>query len=214
MKYNDILNLNVSDDIKQIYINIYKDVINDDEIILENLRDSLLAAANYNYYTAPVDSNIINKILEPINESLFNDDEIEYLAFINYTIESSDIFLNNPIFNYDSYYEKFNLLNKLVDINDLSVVKLTYYSLLNYDEILDMAYDMFNIPTNISMYIDDNKVIRDYVLSYYNITHTASDNYNYDKSDLFLIRVWLYLYFFKTPCNIYLTPWKKTWSIT
>ena len=93
MKYNDILNLNVSNDIKQIYINIYDDVKNDDEIILEDLRDSLLAAANYNYYTAAVDSNIINEILDPINESLFNDDEIEYLAFINYTIESSDLFL-------------------------------------------------------------------------------------------------------------------------
>ena len=49
MKYNDILNLNVSNDIKQIYINIYDDVNNDDEIILEKLRDSLLAAANYNF---------------------------------------------------------------------------------------------------------------------------------------------------------------------
>ena len=57
MKYNDILSLNVSNDIKQIYINIYDDVK--------------------------------------------NDDEIEYLAFINYTIESSDIFLDNSIFNYD-----------------------------------------------------------------------------------------------------------------
>lgn len=195
MKYNDILNLNVSNDIKQIYINIYNDVTND-EIILEDLRDSLLAAANYNYYTAPIDSNIINEILDPINESLFNDDEIEYLAFINYTIESSDIFLDNSIFNYDSYYEKFNLLNKLVDIKYLSVVELTYYSLLNYDEILELAYDMFNIPTNISIYIDDNKVIRDYVLSYYDITYTASNNYNFNESDLFLIRVWLYLYFF------------------
>lgn len=195
MKYNDILNLNVSNDIKQIYINIY-DVINDDEIILEDLRDSLLAAANYNYYTAAVDSNIINEILDPINESLFNDDEIEYLAFINYTIESSDIFLDNSIFNYNQYYKKFNLLNKLVDIKYLSVVELTYYSLLNYDEILELAYDMFNIPTNISRYIDDNKVIQDYVLSYYDITHTAPNNYNFNKSDLFLIRVWLYLYFF------------------
>lgn len=189
MKYNDILNLNVSNDIKQIYINIYDDVESDDEIILEKLRDSLLAAANYNYYTAAVDSNIINEILDPINESLFNDDEIEYLAFINYTIESSDIFLDDSIFNYDSYYKKFNLLNKLVDIKYLSVVELTYYSLLNYDEILNLAYDMFNIPTNISIYIDDNKVIRDYVLSYYDITHTAADNYNFNESDLFLIRV-------------------------
>lgn len=186
MKYNDILNLN---DIKQIYINIYDDVINDDEIILEDLRDSLLAAANYNYYTGAVDSNIINEILDPINESLFNDDEIEYLAFINYTIESSGIFLDNSIFNYNQYYKKFNLLNKLVDIKYLSVVELTYYSLLNYDEILELAYDMFNIPTNISGYIDDNKVIQDYVLSYYGITHTAPNNYNFNKSDLFLIRV-------------------------
>lgn len=196
MKYNDILNLNVSNDIKQIYINIYDDVNNDDEIILEKLRDSFLAAANYNYYTAAVDSNIINEILDPINESLFNDDESEYLAFINYTIESSDIFLDNPIFNYDPYYEKFNLLNKLVDIKYLSVVELTHYSLLDYNEILELAYDMFNIPANISIYIDDNKVIRDYVLSYYDISHTASDNYNFNESDLFLIRVWLYLYFF------------------
>lgn len=188
MKYNDILNLNVSNDIKQIYINIYDDVTND-EIILEDLRDSLLAAANYNYYTAAVDSNIINEILDPINESSFNDDEIEYLAFINYTIESSDIFLDNSIFNYGPYYEKFNLLNKLVDIKYLSVVELTYYSLLNYDEILELAYDMFNIPTNISIYIDDNKVIRDYVLSYYDIISTAPDNYNFNESDLFLIRV-------------------------
>ena len=191
MNYNDILNLNISNDIKQIYINIYDDLKNDD-IILEDLRDSLLAAAN----TAAVDSNIINEILDPINESLFNDDEIEYLAFINYTIESSDIFLDNPIFNYDSYYEKFNLLDKLVDIKYLTVVELTYYSLLDYDEILELAYDMFNIPTNISRYIDDNKVIRDYVLSYYDISHTAPDNYNFNESDLFLIRVWLYLYFF------------------
>ena len=196
MKYNDILNLNVSNDIKQIYINIYDDVNNDDEIILEDLRDSLLAAANYNYYTADVDSNIINEILDPINESLFNDNEIEYLAFINYSIESSDIFLNNSIFNYDPYYKKFNLLNKLVDIKDLSVVELNYYSLLTYDEILELAYDMFNIPTNISIYIDDNKVIRDHVLSYYDISHTAPNNYNFNESDLFLIRVWLYLYFF------------------
>lgn len=187
MKYNDILNLNVSNDIKQIYINIYDDVNNDD-IILEKLRDSLLAAANYNYYTAAVDSNIINEILDPINESLFNDDEIEYLAFINYNIESSDIFLDNSIFNYDPYYDKFNLLNKLVDIKYLSLVELSHYSLLDYDEILELAYDMFNIPANISIYIDDNKVIRDYVLSYYSISHTA-DNYNFNKSDLFLIRV-------------------------
>ena len=191
MNYNDILNLNISNDIKQIYINIYDDIKNDD-IILEDLRDSLLAAAN----TAAVDSNIINEILDPINESLFNDNEIEYLAFINYTIESSDIFLDNPIFNYDSYYEKFNLLDKLVDIKYLTVEELTYYSLLDYDEILELAYDMFNIPTNISIYIDDNKVIRDYVLSYYYISHTAPDNYNFKESDLFLIRVWLYLYFF------------------
>lgn len=183
MNYNDILNLNVSNDIKKIYINIYDDV-NNDEIILEKLRDSLLAAANYNYYTAAVDSNIINEILDSINESLFNDDEMEYLAFINYTIESSDIFLNNSIFNYDSYYEKFNLLNKLVDIKYLSVVELTNYSLLDYDEILELAYDMFNIPANIS--IDDNKVIRDYVLSYYDISHTSP---NFNESDLFLIRV-------------------------
>ena len=81
MNYNDILNLNISNDIKQIYINIYDDLKNDD-IILEDLRDSLLAAAN----TAAVDSNIINEILDPINESLFNDNEIEYLAFINFTI--------------------------------------------------------------------------------------------------------------------------------
>lgn len=195
MNYNDILNLNISNDIKQIYINIYDDVKNDD-IILEDLRDSLLAAANYNYYTAAVDSNIINEILDPINESLFNDNEIEYLAFINYTIESSDIFLDNPIFNYDSYYEKFNLLDKLVDIKYLTVEELTYYSLLDYDEILELAYDMFNIPANISIYIDDNKVIKDYVLSYYSISHTAPDNYNFNESDLFLIRVWLYLYFF------------------
>lgn len=188
MKYNDILNLNVSNDIKQIYINIYDDV-NNDEIILEKLRDSLLAAANYNYYTAAVDSNIINEILDPINESLFNNDEIEYLAFINYTIESSDIFLDNPIFNYDQYYDKFNLLNKLVDIKYLSLVELSHYSLLDYDEILELAYDMFNIPANISEYIDDNKVIRDYVLSYYDISHTAQDNYNFNESDLFLIRV-------------------------
>lgn len=195
MNYNDILNLNVSNDIKQIYINIYDDVNNDD-IILEDLRDSLLAAANYNYYTAAVDSNIINEILDPINESLFNDDEIEYLAFINYNIESSDIFLDNSIFNYDSYYDKFNLLDKLVDIKYLSLVELSHYSLLDYDEILELAYDMFNIPpTNISRYIDNNKVIRDYVLSYYDISHTA-DNNNFNESDLFLIRVWLYLYFF------------------
>ena len=38
MNYNDILNLNISNDIKHIYINI-----------LEDLRDSLLAAANYNF---------------------------------------------------------------------------------------------------------------------------------------------------------------------
>ena len=189
MNYKDILNLNVSNDIKQIYINIYNNVNYDDEIILENLRDSLLTAANYNYYTAAIDNNIINEILEPINESLFNDDEIEYLSFINYIIESSDIFLNNPIFNYDSYYKKFKLLNKLIDIKYLSVEELTYYSLLNYDEILELAYDMFNIPANISIYIDDNKVIRDYVLSYYNISHTAPDNYNFNESDLFLIRV-------------------------
>ena len=195
MNYNDILNLNISNDIKQIYINIYDDVKNDD-IILKDLRDSLLAAANYNYYTAAIDSNIINEILDPINESLFNDNEIEYLAFINYTIESSDIFLDNSIFNYDSYYEKFNLLDKLVDIKYLTVEELTYYSLLDYDEILELAYDMFNIPANISIYIDDNKVIRDYVLSYYYISHTAPDNYNFNESDLFLIRVWLYLYFF------------------
>lgn len=195
MNYNDILNLNISNDIKQIYINIYDDVKNDD-IILEDLRDSLLAAANYNYYTAAVDSNIINEILDPINESLFNDNEIEYLAFINYTIESSDIFLDNPIFNYDSYYEKFNLLDKLVDIKYLTVEELSHYSLLDYDEILELAYDMFNIPANISRYIDDNKVIRDYVLSYYDISHTAINNYNFNESDLFLIRVWLYLYFF------------------
>lgn len=195
MNYNDILNLNISNDIKQIYINIYDDVKNDD-IILEDLRDSLLAAANYNYYTAAVDSNIINEILDPINESLFNDNEIEYLAFINYTIESSDIFLDNSIFNYDSYYEKFNLLDQLVDIKYLTVEELTYYSLLDYDEILELAYDMFNIPANISRYIDDNKVIRDYVLSYYDISHTAINNYNFNESDLFLIRVWLYLYFF------------------
>ena len=188
MNYNDILNLNISNDIKQIYINIYDDVKNDD-IILEDLRDSLLAAANYNYYTAAVDSNILNEILDPINESLFNDNEIEYLAFINYTIESSDIFLDNSIFNYDSYYEKFNLLDKLVDIKYLTVEELTYYSLLDYDEILELAYDMFNIPANISRYIDDNKVIRDYVLSYYDISHTAPDNYNFTESDLFLIRV-------------------------
>ena len=191
MNYNDILNLNISNDIKQIYINIYDDLKNDD-IILEDLRDSLLAAAN----TAAVDSNIINEILDPINESLFNDNEIEYLAFINYTIESSDIFLDNPIFNYDSYYEKFNLLDKLVDIKYLTVEELTYYSLLDYDEILELAYDTFNIPTNVGIYIDDNKVIRDYVLSYYSISHTAPDNYNFKESDLFLIRVWLYLYFF------------------
>ena len=184
MNYNDILNLNISNDIKQIYINIYDDLKNDD-IILEDLRDSLLAAAN----TAAVDSNIINEILDPINESLFNDDEIEYLAFINYTIESSDIFLDNPIFNYDSYYEKFNLLDKLVDIKYLTVEELSHYYLLDYDEILELAYDMFNIPTNISRYIDDNKVIRDYVLSYYDISHTAPDNYNFNESDLFLIRV-------------------------
>ena len=194
MNYNDILNLNISNDIKQIYINIYDDVKNDD-IILEDLRDSLLAAANYNYYTAAVDSNILNEILDPINESLFNDNEIEYLAFINYTIESSDIFLDN-IFNYDSYYEKFNLLDKLVDIKYLTVEELTYYSLLDYDEILELAYDMFNIPANISRYIDDNKVIRDYVLSYYDISHTAPDNYNFTESDLFLIRVWFIFIFF------------------
>ena len=191
MNYNDILNLNISNDIKQIYINIYDDLKNDD-IILEDLRDSLLAAAN----TAAVDSNIINEILDPINESLFNAKEIEYLAFINFTIESSDIFLDNPIFNYDSYYEKFNLLDKLVDIKYLTVEELTYYSLLDYDEILELAYDTFNIPTNVGIYIDDNKVIRDYVLSYYSISHTAPDNYNFKESDLFLIRVWLYLYFF------------------
>ena len=196
MEYNDILNLNVSNDIKQIYINIYDDVTNDDEIILEDLRNSLLTAANYNYYTAAIDSNIINEILDHINKSLFNDDEIEYLAYINYTIESSDIFLDNSIFNYDSYYKKFNLLNKLVDIKYLSPVELSHYSLLDYDEILELAYDMFNIPANISIYIDDNKVIRDYVLSYYYISHTAPDNYNFNESDLFLIRVWLYLYFF------------------
>ena len=191
MNYNDILNLNISNDIKQIYINIYDDLKNDD-IILEDLRDSLLAAAN----TAAVDSNIINEILDPINESLFNAKEIEYLAFINFTIESSDIFLDNPIFNYDSYYEKFNLLDKLVDIKYLTVEELSHYSLLDYDEILELAYDTFNIPTNVGIYIDDNKVIRDYVLSYYSISHTAPDNYNFKESDLFLIRVWLYLYFF------------------
>lgn len=189
MNHNDILNLNVSNNIKQIYINIYDDVKNDDEIILEDLRDSLLAAANYNYYTSLIDSNIINEILEPINESLFNDDEMEYLAYINFIIEPSDIFLNNSIFNYDSYYEKFNLLNKLVDMEYLSVVDLTYYSLLDYNEILELAYDLFNIPDRLSIYINDNKVIRDYVLSYYNISHTASDNYNFNESDLFLIRV-------------------------
>ena len=184
MNYND-----------KIYINIYDDIKNDD-IILEDLRDSLLAAANYNNYTAAVDSNIINEILDPINESLFNDNEIEYLAFINFTIESSDIFLDNPIFNYDSYYEKFNLLDKLVDIKYLTVEELSHYYLLDYDEILELAYDTFNIPTNVGIYIDDNKVIRDYVLSYYSISHTAPDNYNFKESDLFLIRVWLYLYFF------------------
>lgn len=196
MDYNNILNLNVSNDIKQTYINIYDDVNNDDEIILEDLRDSLLAAANYNYYTAAVDSNILNEILDPLNESLFTDDEIEYLAFINYTIESSDIFLDNPIFNYDSYYKKFNLLDKLVDIKYLSPVELTYYSLLDYDEILELAYDAFNISTDISIYIDDNKVIKDFVLSYYDINHTAPDNYNFNESDLFLIRVWFIFIFF------------------
>lgn len=129
----------------------------------------------------------INEILDT-NESLFNDNEIEYLAYINFTIESSDIFLDNPIFNYDSYYEKFNLLDKLVDIKDLTVEELTYYSLLDYDEILELAYDMFNIPTNISIYVDDNKVIRDFLLHYYCIS-TSPDNNNFKESDLFLIRV-------------------------
>ena len=71
----------------------------------------------------------------------------------------------------------------------MSPVELSHYSLLDYDEILELAYDMFNIPANISIYIDDNKVIRDYVLSYYYISHTAPDNYNFNESDLFLIRV-------------------------
>lgn len=186
MNYNDIINLrDISNDTKQIYINIYEDV-NNDNIILEELRDSLLSAANYNYYTA-VDSNIINEILEHINESLFTDDEIEYLAFISYSIESS-IFLENPIFNYDEYYKKFNLLDQVVDIKYLSVEELSHYSLLDYDEILDLAYDAFQIPENISIYIDEKKLIRDYVLTYY-ISHTAPDNYNFKESDLFLIRV-------------------------
>ena len=71
----------------------------------------------------------------------------------------------------------------------MSSVELTYYSLLDYDEILELAYDAFNIPANINTYIDDNKVIRDFVLSYYDIRHTAPDNYNFNKSDLFLIKV-------------------------
>lgn len=189
MDYNNILKLNVSNDIKQIYINIYEDVNYDDEIVLEELRDSLLAAANYNYYTAAIDSHIINEILDPLDESLFNDDEIEYLAYINYSIESQDIFLNNPLFNYDEYINKFNLLNKLVEIKNLSVVELTYYILLDYDEILSLAYDLFNVPDRLINYINDNKLIRDYVLSYYDISHTACDNYNFNESDLFLIRV-------------------------
>lgn len=189
MNYNNILKLDVSNDIKQIYINIYEDVNNDDGIILEDLRDSLLIAANYNYYSGSINSDIINKILNPLNESLFNDDEIEYLAYINYSIESHDIFLNNQLFNYDEYVNKFDLLNHLVDVKNLSVVELTYYTLLNYNEILTLAYDLFNIPDRLSIYINDNSVIRDYVLSYYDISHTAPDNYNFNESDLFLIRV-------------------------
>lgn len=189
MNHNDILNLNVSNDIKQIYINIYENVNNDDEIILEELRDSLLTAANYNYYTAAIDSNIINEILEPIDESSFNDDEIEYLSFINFNIEPSDIFLNNPLFNYDEYYNKFNLLRNMIDIKYLSVNDLSNYILLNYNDILNLAYNLFNIPNRLSIYINNNKIIKDYVLLYYDITHTAPDNYSFDESDLFLIRV-------------------------
>lgn len=186
MNYNDILKLNVSNDIKQIYINIYETVHNDNTIVLEDLRDSLLTAANYNYYTGVIDSDIINKILDPINESLFNNDEIEYLAYINYIMESHDIFLDD---NHEEYTNKFNLLNELIDIEHLSVADLTHYTLLDYDEILTLAYDSFNIPGRLSTYINDNSVIRDYVLSYPSISHTAPDNYNFNKSDLFLIRV-------------------------
>lgn len=77
----------------------------------------------------------------------------------------------------------------MVYLKQTSVTNLTYYTLLTYNDVLELAYDEFNIPNRLNIYIDDNKVIQDYVLSYHYITHTAPNNYDYDKSDLFLIRV-------------------------
>lgn len=185
MNYNKILQLNVSEDVKILYIHLYE-TVNKSYINLDELKQDLESLANYNYYTSAIDSNIINIILEPLNENLFSDDELIYLKWINHCIESN-IFLDDPIFNYDDHAILFKLLDENLGSDYVTKDILLNTTLLYYDDMLDLVYQSYNVPDRLINYIDDDKLIRDTLLSSNNIFSDAENNYTFNQSTIFLI---------------------------
>ena len=186
MNYNEINKLNISEDVKRMYTDLYE-IVNNESIDLDNLKNCLISIADYNYYTASIQSNIINKILEELNESLFNEEESKYLSYINFIVEKYDIFLDNSLFNYDEYYTLFNILADNLGNEYINMTILKNSIIFDYDEMLQYAYEIYRVPENLHNYIDDNKLIRDMIFDSNNIYHDAKNHYEFNESTSFVI---------------------------
>lgn len=187
MNYNDINNLNISEDVKRMYIDLYN-ITDNENINIEEFKDSMLSLANYNYYTASIDSDIINKIIDTNIPSFanFTDEEKEYLQYINYIVEDKDIFLDNSVFNYSDKYNKFNMMNQMFNDEDVTQEILENCALLSYNEMLNLLYEVYEVPEDLSNYINDNRLIRDEILSDDNLISDSYDDYEFNESTLFL----------------------------
>ena len=187
MNYNEINNLNISEDVKRMYIDLYN-ITDNENINIEEFKDSMLSLANYNYYTASIDSSIINKIIDTNITSFANfaDEEKEYLQYINYIVEDKDIFLDNSVFNYDENYNKFKMMNQMFNEEDVTQEILENCTLFSYNEILDYLYDVYEVPEHLENYIDDNRLIRDEILSDPNLISDSKNDYKFNNNTLFL----------------------------
>lgn len=187
MNYNDINNLNISEDVKRMYTDLYE-IVNIESIDLDNLKNCLISIADYNYYTASIDSDIINEIIDSNITSFvnFTDEEKEYLQYINYIVEDKDIFLDDSVFNYSEKYNKFKLIDQMFNDEDVTQEILANCVLLDYEEILDYLYEVYEVPEQLEYYIDDNKLIRDEILSDPNLLSNTQNNYKFNKNTLFL----------------------------
>ena len=187
MNYNKIQKLNATEDVKNLYVDLYE-VTDKEDINLEEFKDVMLSLANYNYYTGSINSDIINKIIDTNITSFanFTDEEKEYIQYINYVVEDKDIFLHDSVFNFDDKYNKFNMMNQMFDDEDVTQEILENCALLDYEQILDYIYEILEVPEHLENYIDNNRLIRDEILSDKNLISNSNNDYEFDNNTLFL----------------------------